>query len=309
MTTLSEWIETNLHITPLFQARLLASLLVLAGLWLARWLVLRAVARRTDNPATLYNWRKGLEYVTLVIGVLWIGRIWFTGISSVATYLGLLSAGLAIALQDPLGDFVGWIFIIWRRPLEVGDRVQIGEFAGDVVDIRFFQFTLLEIRNWVDADQSTGRLLHVPNRKIFSDVLASYTQGFGYIWHEIAVDVTFESNWSKAKELLQAIANEHSAHHSEAARQRVREVARRYAITYDNLTPIVYTAVEASGVRLTMRFLCEPRNRRSSSAAIWEAVLRAFAEQPDIDLAYPTQRLYFQPAEDQRPAAAMPHEG
>jgi small-conductance mechanosensitive channel len=77
---------------------------------------------------------------------------------SVVTYLGLVSAALVIALQDPITNFVGWVFIISRRPFEIEDRIQIGEDAGDVIDIRFFQFSLNEIGNWVDADQSTGRI-------------------------------------------------------------------------------------------------------------------------------------------------------
>jgi small-conductance mechanosensitive channel len=63
----------------------------------------------------------------------------------------------------------------------VGDRVQLGEYRGDVIDQRIFMFSLLEIGNWVDADQSTGRVIHLPNGKIFTEVLANYGQGFHYI--------------------------------------------------------------------------------------------------------------------------------
>ena len=67
---------------------------------------------------------------------------------------------------------------------------------------RIFMFTLMEIGNWVDADQSTGRVIHIPNGKVFKEVLANYSKGFQYIWNEIPVLVTFESNWKKAKEIL-----------------------------------------------------------------------------------------------------------
>jgi len=90
----------------------------------------------------------------------------------------LLSAGIAIALKDVFVNLAGFIFIMWRQPLEVGHRIQIGEVAGDVVDIRPFQFTILEIGNWVDADQSTGRMIHIPNGKIFTENLANYHFGF-----------------------------------------------------------------------------------------------------------------------------------
>lgn len=111
----------------------------------------------------------------------------------------MLSAGIAIALKDPITDLAGWVFILWWKPFEVGDRIQLEDNAGDVIVIRIFQFTIIEIGNWVDADQSMGSILHIPNSKVFLEVLANYSIGFNYIWHEIGVLVTFESDWQKAK--------------------------------------------------------------------------------------------------------------
>ncbi len=294
MSLFSEWIEQNLSIPPETQVKLFSSLVVLVILWISRWFVLKQIGRRTDDPAFLYRWRKATEYITYFLGLLLIGRIWIEGVQSAATYLGLLTAGLAIALQDPITDIVGWLFIIWRQPFEVGDRIEIGEHAGDVIDIRFFQFTILEIGNWVDADQSTGRMLHIPNKMIFSDSLANYTTGFSYIWHEIPVLITFESDWRKAKEILLAIANQQAGDISDDVRRQVKEAARRYMISYGHLTPIVYTRVLDSGVRLTMRYTCDPRKRRMTEEKMWEEILTAFAAEPAIEFAYPTQRIFYQ---------------
>lgn len=63
-------------------------------------------------------------------------------------------------------------------------------------------------------------------------------------------------------------------------------------IFYKNLTPIVYTSVKDSGVMLTMRFLCDPRQRRGYEQTIWKEVLKEFSKNEDIDFAYPTQRFY-----------------
>ena len=297
LAELTQWIEQNLNIKPSVQEDIFYTLLVLLGLLLVRLIVLAVVNRRTDDSTVVYRWRKGLGYVLVLIGTLLLGIIWLHGYGSLATYLGLLSAALVIALQDPITNLVGWLFIIWRRPFEVGDRIELGGHAGDVIDLRVFQFTLLELRNWVDADQSTGRILHIPNRKVFSDPIANATKGFGYIWNEIPVLVTFESDWRLAKGLLEEIGERHAAHLSESARERVRLAARRYMIFYDKLTPIVYTRVDDSGVRLTVRYLCDPRRRRSSEQAIWEDILDAFAAEPSIDLAYPTQRITITPPE------------
>ena len=289
---LNRWIEENFRINSDIQSNLVWTFIAIMGLLLLRQIINWIVRRRTEDTATIYRWRKGTEYITLALGIFALLLIWLPDTSSFATYLGLVSAGLAIALQDPITDFVGWLFIIWRHPFSVGDRIQIGQHAGDVVDVRYFQFSIMEIGNWVDADQSTGRVLHVPNKTVFTQVLANYSKGLTYIWNEMVVDVTFESDWAKAKGILQAIAAEHAAQRSKAAKENLAESAKRYYINYEILTPIVYTKVIDIGVRLTIRYLAEPRQRRNTENAMWEAILRAFAEEPTIEFAYPTVRRF-----------------
>jgi small-conductance mechanosensitive channel len=224
-------------------------------------------------------------------------------VGDVTTFLGLLSAGLAIALRDPIANLGGWAFILWRRPFAVGDRIQIGPNSGDVIDVRIFEFSLLEIGNWVDADQSTGRIVHVPNGKVFSDPVANYTTGFQYVWDEIPVLVTFESDWRAAKTLLTDIAARYAAHVSDDAGRQIEAASRQFMIRYDKLTPTVFTSARDSGVLLTIRYLVEPRQRRVAGSAIWEEILDTFAGRPDIDLAYPTTRFFDHHAEGKRPPA------
>jgi len=286
------WIDQHLGLGPATQGRIVESLLICIILWLFRLFVVRAVWQRTDDIRTRYAWRKSSSYVAFFLGVIFVGRLWMPSVHSVATFLGLFSAGVAIALKDPVSNLAAWLFILGRRPFELQDRIQVGDVAGDVIDISPFQFTLLEIGNWVQADQSTGRVIAVPNAKVFTEPVANYGKGFQFIWDEIAVLVTFESNWEKAREVLLEIGKRHAENLSEAAARRIRESARKYLIFYTKLTPYVYTSVRDSGVLLTLRFLCEPRKRRSVEAAIWEDVLREFRNFDDVDFAYPTQRFY-----------------
>jgi small-conductance mechanosensitive channel len=255
-------------------------------------LVQRGLIYRIEDTRHRYQRQKIASYIFTTLGIILIGAVWLEGIGSLATYLGLLSAGLAVALKDPITDVIGWAFILWRRPFEVGDRIQLGDYAGDVIDQRVFKFTLMEIGNWVHADQSTGRILHVPNGMIFTSVLANYTKGSDYIWNEIPVLVTFESDWEKTKAILEQIACSHSQELVQQAEASFREAANQYLLQYDKLTPIVYTSVEDSGVLLTIRYLCEPRERRGSEQELWESILQAFAPHEDIDFAYPTRRFY-----------------
>lgn len=308
---LDEPIVQNMLIpNPELQEKIFISLILILLLWVLRFVIFRLVQSRLPNERVRYTWRKTSSYVMAFVGLLLLGRLWVENIQGVATFLGLASAGLAIALQGPLTDLAGFLFIISRRPFEVGDRIEIGHHAGDVVDIRFLQFTLLEIGNWVHADQSTGRILHIPNRQVFNHALANYNKGIEYIWHEIEVMITFESNWKKAKTILTKIANQDAAHLSKDAAECVKTAARRFYIVYKNLTPIVYLKVEQNGVLLTLRFLVNPRRRRSTEQGIWEDILTAFAQHPDIEFAYPTQRFYSRQAEDKVPLfiEAIPQE-
>lgn len=291
MENITSRFQEFLQNSPGFTYQLVLSIIVIFVIWLLRFIAIRVVNRKLPEAKVQYKWRKNLTYVSVFIGFLVVGRIWFEGLQSLATFLGLLSAGLAIALKDPISDLAGWLFVLWRKPFDVGDRIELGGVKGDVIDLRLFKFTVLEIGNWVHADQSTGRVVHVPNHKVFTDSLANYTSDFEFIWNELEILITFESDWEKAKELLQSISDKHLEDFVERAEQQVRRAKKSYLIYYRHLTPIVYTDVRDSGVCLTIRHLSNPRQRRGLSQSIWEDILREFHKHDEIELAYPTMRI------------------
>lgn len=294
MSFFTKWMGKIGSLDIQIQDKLLASAFIILILWLISMLIYKVVLHRIKDLQLRYRLKKTVTYVISLVGILMVGLVWFEEFQSITTFLGLFSAGLAIALKDLVINIAGWVFIIWRRPFEVGDRVQIGDHAGDVIDLRIFQFTLLEIGNWVDGEQSTGRIIHIPNGRVFSYTQANYSKGFQYIWNEIPVLLTFESDWKKAKMILQKIANKHAEHLTKEAEESVKKASRKFMIFYSRLTPTVYTNVKDSGVMLTIRYLCKPRHRRGSTQDIWEDILEEFASCDDIDLAYPTRRIISQ---------------
>ncbi|MCK4653837.1 MAG: mechanosensitive ion channel [Candidatus Cloacimonetes bacterium] len=275
-----------------FAIKILKSLIIITILWIVKIVVVKLIQKNITDAKSRYRWRKIINSTIIVVIIILVGSIWYKGVQSIATYLGLLSAGIAIALKDVIANIAGWVYIISRSPFEVGDRVQIGPHAGDVIDLSLFEFSILEIGNWVDADQSTGRIIHIPNGKIFTLDLANYDKGFKYIWNEIKVVITFESNWQKAKKILLNIANNKSENITTSVERQIKRAARKFLIYYKHLTPIVYTDVKDFGVQLTIRHLCETRKRRGYTEAIWEDILKEFAKHKDIDFAYPTTRFY-----------------
>lgn len=292
MNQVTDFLNTTIGISPANQSKVLYSLLIIVVLGIIRFSVLKVVWRITEDPKARYTWKRSVSFTIGLLTIILVGSVWIRAIGEFGAFLGLLTAGLAIALKDPLTNIAGWIFILTRKPFSVGDRIQIGEHSGDVIDLRLFQFTLLEIGNWVDADQSTGRIIHIPNGKVFTQEQSNYSAGFEFIWNEIPVLLTFESNWKQAKEMLQKIVRDHAESLSADAEKRIIEASKKYMIFYQYLTPIVYTSVRDSGILLTMRYICDARKRRSTEHDIWEDVLNAFARQSDIEFAYPTQRFF-----------------
>lgn len=282
-------------------SRWFQSILLILALVILRALVLRIVHRRLDDPEDWYRIRKIASYLTTVVAVVGLGRIWLEAFSDLATFLGLLSAGVAIALADVLKNLAGWAFIVLRRPFRVGDRIEIDGVMGDVIDVRAFRFTVVETGNWVDSDQSTGRLVHIPNGQVINSPVANYTEGFPYIWHEIPILITFESDWELGEGLLQQALDTECPDIADEAARQIRITGQRYQIRFTQLRPTVYVTVKDSGVLLTARFLVPARARRSFDQAVWKAFLRAIADEPLVELAYPTNRTVFTTMHDQSP--------
>ncbi|QBG48402.1 mechanosensitive ion channel family protein [Verrucomicrobia bacterium S94] len=291
-----EQIAAFWKLSPQTTERILYSAAAFIFLFLLKEITGRVMNRNVEDDKRRYHARKLIAYIHTGVVFLVIGSIWFRGMTSLGTFLGLMSAGLAVALHDPISNIAGFFFIEARKPFRVGDRVEIDGTQGDVIDIRLFQFSIVEVGNWVDADQSTGRIIHVPNNLALRKPLANSHTGFEYIWNEIPVLITFESDWKKAKALLLKIGRENTEFLSLGAQAQIRKAAQKYLIIAGKLTPTVYTDVKDSGVCLTIRYLVNPRQRRGTEQKIWEEILDAFAENSDIWLAYPTIRYYSAPA-------------
>jgi small-conductance mechanosensitive channel len=288
--SISKWL--NLEDTII--VNILISLIVIILMYTINKILKIITHKKTVEVQYRYRLNKFISYFLTFLALLIIALLWTPSIKSVSTFLGLLSAGLAISLKEPISNIAGWLFILIRRPFEVGDRVEIGSLKGDIIDIRLFQFTLLEIGNWADDEQSTGRIVHIPNSKILIEPCFSYSKGFQYIWDELKLIVTFESDWEKAKEILINISENHIPQLNKEAEKKILVAARKFMIFYSKLTPKVYTKVVENGVKLTIRYLCEPRKRRDINEKIWEEILQKFSEEKKIDFAYPTTRFYRQ---------------
>lgn len=269
----------------------IATIVLFAVALLLRQIVLRQAIRRIEDAETIYRTRKGIAYVTAFLVLVGLLVIWVPSLEGVTTFFGFVAAGLVIALTDVIINLAGWVYILLRHPLRVGDRIEVGTLAGDVIDTRLLRFTVLEIGNWVSGDQSTGRIVHVPNGTVFRQNVANYTDGFHYIWHEVSLPVTFESDWELAERRFLDILNRHAAADAKLpAETALRNATQKYFIRFRELKPIVYIEVIEYGVMLHGRILVDARQRRTINDQIWREVLGVIAAEPTLRFAYPTNR-------------------
>ena len=286
--------EDYLNIDAAIKNRIVQSVLIILVLYILNKLAFRLFSHGSvEEIRKQYHWRKTIEYSLFTIGVLVIGNLWISNFQFIVTFLGLLSAGIAIALKEVFLNIAGWAFIYIRKPFDVGDRIQIGDVKGDVIDLRLFQFSLLEIGNWVDADQSTGRVIHVPNLKVFLDPQANYTHGFNYIWNEQVIYITLDSDYKRAKSILTEILNAHLLDEITFAEAEFKRARDKHLIVYNQFTPAVFIDITKRGVQVAMRYLCNPRKRRMIQHAITESILERFAKEENIHLAYPTTTIRY----------------
>jgi small-conductance mechanosensitive channel len=271
--------------------KLLQTALVFLGGYLLIFLVVGIINNRVEDIKVRHLMRKNVIYLMSVLIMVFIFFIWIQDINSITVILSVLGAGIALALQEAILCVAGWILVLVRRPFEVGDRIELGGVRGDVIDIRLFQTALLEIGNWVDADQSTGRIVNVPNSAVFKREIYNYNRGFEFIWNEISVEVTFESDWKSAEAIMMEHAAREAGEIAENVRRKILKMTRRYMIHYGKLTPIVYVKIVDSGVRLTLRYLTEARKRRATEDSLTRDILDGFEKAPRVQFAYTTYRI------------------
>lgn len=270
-----------------FVLHAVVSLLIIVMAFILSKVLQRIAIRYIEEPARRYRASKLIGRTAAVITLIILLIYLSPKESDLITILTVIGAGLAIGLREVLLNFVGWINLAVRSTFEQGDRIEVNGVKGDVVDIRLMQSTLMEVGGWVEAEQSTGRIVHFPNSWVFQHTVYNYTRGFKFVWHEFGVTVTYRSDWEAARDIMLEHAEESAAIVEHQAKQELRRMSREYLVHYSILTPYVYVRLTENGIRLTLRYLTQVRKRRGTEHALTMAMLADFASNDNIELAYP----------------------
>ncbi|MEW6267979.1 MAG: mechanosensitive ion channel family protein [Thermodesulfobacteriota bacterium] len=282
--------------------------------------LLRGLARGvTERGERSAFWvRQAIHLATAFVLVLGIASIWFDDPVRLATAAGLVTAGVAFALQRVITAFAGYVIILRGNTFNVGDRIVMGGVRGDVVALGFMQTTIMEmgqpppVQNadpamWVRARQYTGRIVTVSNARVFDEPVFNYAREFPYLWEEISVPIAYRDDHVAAEEILLDAARRHTLEITALGEPAVQELERRYVMKRSEMRPRVFLRMTDNWIDLTVRFLAADHGVRDLKDAMTRDILAGFRRR-GLSVASPTLEVVAVPSprptragEDQRP--------
>ena len=269
--------------------KLASSLLVLLLSFVGGRLVDRLLKSRLRDTAQAHTLRMLLRNTIFIAGAVAILAIWLGVGSSFTVAMGILGAGIAFASQEVIGSLAGYVNIVSGSLYRIGDRVRIGEVTGDVLDISLLRTTVMEIGGWVNADQYTGRVVTVANRMIFGAPVYNYTHQWDYLWDEVMIPVTYESDWRRAAEIMLDHGEEYSLEIQPQAKADLDDMMRKYPVLHETgLEPSLYVVMTDNWVEMTLRYVVAARERRAVKGELHRELLEHFQEEAAITVASAT---------------------
>lgn len=250
-----------------------------------RWLT-RLLPRTVAEQRVAFWGRQAIRVLVTVLLVLGLASIWFDDPTRLATALGLVTAGLAFALQRVVTAVAGYFVILRGRTFTVGDRITMGGVRGDVIALGLIQTTIMEMgqppsvqnadpAQWVKARQYSGRIVTVSNDKIFDTPVYNYSREFPYIWEEMSVPIHFTADRARAEQILLEAATRHTVYAVHLGEADLQEMERRYVMKRAEIRPRVYWRITDNWLELTVRFVCSDSGIREVKDAISRDVLAA----------------------------------
>lgn len=238
----------------------------------------------SHNEKNIYNFSKNLNVVKTVFTIIAVFFIWESYIRDFMTLISFLSTAFVFAIRDIVFNFFSGIYIKTFKPFVLEDRIKIQDIEGDVININYLNFEILEVNEKEKGEQSTGIIIHIPSSKIFTEPLKNYTKVFKYIWNELEIKVPIDSDIKKTKSLILKVVRTNDVIRKipQKMEEQINYSSDSYRIYYNNLEPIIYTKVEEECVVLTVRYLVHPKKARNIESDIWNQLLLLHKEEKII---------------------------
>ena len=204
--------------------------------------------------------------------------IWKEQIKSLITLISFVSAAVTIALREIIFNFFAGIYINAKKIFEIEDRIEIKGIKGDVITMHSLGFEMLEIADGNEYEQSTGKIVHIPNSAVFSEPTKNFTKAFKYIWDEIKINIELDSDVEETKSYIYNILKNIDILKEipKKMENQVDDVTVQYRIYYNKLEPIIYTRIDESHIELSLRYLVHPKKIRIVQNEIYLKVLEEY---------------------------------
>lgn len=220
------------------------------------------------------------QVVLNILEVLILIIIWDEYIKGLMTLISVISAAMTIALRDFILNFFCGVYIKFKRPFKVEDRIQIGDIKGDVMNISTFNFEILEVSTKEDNGQSTGIVIHYPNSTIISSPVKNINKGFKYIWDEMTIKIELDCDLASNKKEIYKIVNSLDTVKNipRKMKNQIDDVNTTNRVYFNKFDPIIYTKIVDEHVELVLRFLMHPKKARYIESVIWDKIYLGYKE-------------------------------
>ncbi|MDD5701399.1 MAG: mechanosensitive ion channel [Dehalococcoidales bacterium] len=256
-----------------------------------KFILEEAVTGRISDPRTRYSFRRAVSILNIVAFIVAGIAIWVENTQSLLVSYGLIAAGVAVALQDFFKNIVGGIILFIMGVYRVGDRIEINDKRGDVIDIGLQYTTLLEIQEWIIGDQPTGRLVTVPNGNILSHAAHNYSKDHHFIWDEISLPITYDSDWKGASRLVLNIVEKETQEVTERARISLLNLSEKYFLPARAEVPALYLTLTDNWIEMNVRYVTDVRQRRVIKDHLSKFLLEEIQKAGNIRIASETMDL------------------
>jgi small-conductance mechanosensitive channel len=277
-------IDVGERYLPLLRRSLTGAMALVLVLGTGR-LVQATLVDRACDAVTRYNLRRIVRLMVVLVIAVIVVSVLFANWYAAAASLGLISLVLGFALQTPITSFIGWIYILTRKPYQVGDRISIGGDTGDVIDVTYLDTTLWEVGGTVSTNHPSGRIIKFPNANVLTSAVTNHSwERFPYIWDEISVPVAFDSDLPWVAQVMQQAASEELG---DAMIERVRTWRDLLASTpVDQLEvqerpSVLFRADPNTWLDARVRYLVDPRTAGSVKTRLLTTLLARLNQHPE----------------------------
>lgn len=252
---------------------------------IARAISVYGLARITD-ASTRFTLKRvirlaaGLALAVIVVSIVFVN--WYGAIAA----FGVGSIIIGLAVQTPMKSFIAWIYILVREPFRVGDRIQIGDATGDVIDVGYLDTTLWEFGGkYITGDHPSGRLIKFPNEKVLDELIYNYSWPlFPYIWNEIRFQVAYNSDLEFIANTMQKIAEEELGEEMMKRVETFRDLLARTPVDELEVREhprVIFRVSENTWLEAIVRYLVAPREAGHVKSRLVKKLLAALNAAPD----------------------------